>query len=282
MPIDTERALAAKLAPQPFSWAERDVVLYQLGLGAGHDPTDPRELAYVYERNLKVLPSFGVLPALGAVAQLPLVDGLDFDPAMVLHAEHEVELVRELPAQAAVTTEAAVTAIYDKGSAALVKVEATSSENGAPLCRNRFGAFIRGEGGFGGPRGPGAADRRPERAPDAVVMTPTLPQQALMYRLSGDPNPLHADPEVARAVGFDRPILHGLCTYGAVLRAVVEAALDGDTGRVRGYRARFAGVVFPGESLVTEMWSEDDRTLVETHVADRGAAVLTNAAVDLR
>ena len=176
-----------------------------------------------------------------------------------------------------------MTGVYDKGKAALVVLETVSRAAGdnRPLFTNRFSAFFRGEGGFGGDSGPAAASPTPDRAPDLVVACPTLPQQALLYRLSGDKNPLHVDPAFAAKAGFDQPILHGLCTYGLVCKAVVDHALGGDVGRVAGYGARFAGVVFPGETVEVAMWHEDGRVLTSARAVERDAPVIVNGSVRL-
>jgi acyl dehydratase len=164
-----------------------------------------------------------------------------------------------------------------------VIVEAkTTDEAGEPLFTNRFSAYVRGEGGFGGERGPRPGNLPPEREPDQVVESATLPQQALLYRLSGDKNPLHADPSFAAVGGFDRPILHGLCTFGIACKAVVDRALDGDVGAVARYQVRFSGVVFPGETIVTSMWKDGDRILLRAVSKERDAPALTNAAITLR
>ena len=147
---------------------------------------------------------------------------------------------------------------------------------------NRFAAFLRGEGGFGGEPGPAPGNEPPARDPDHVVESPTLPQQALLYRLSGDKNPLHIDPSFAQLGGFDKPILHGLCSYGIVCKAVVDSALGGDVAAVAGYRARFSGVVFPGETIVTSMWEEGGRIVVSARTKERDTPVISNAAITLR
>jgi acyl dehydratase len=156
-------------------------------------------------------------------------------------------------------------------------------KTGRPLFTNRASIFIRGEGGFGGDSGPATADPTPDRAPDHVVERPTLPQQALLYRMaSGDKNPLHADPGFAAFAGFDRPILHGLCTYGIVCKTAVDHAIEGGPGVVESFRARFSGVVFPGETLVTSIWEQGDHLVVSADVKERAANVLTNGRIDNR
>jgi acyl dehydratase len=283
MPIDPSKALGATIEGGSVSWDRDRIILYHLGVGAGVPPTDANELTYTYEKNLKVLPTWGVIPAFASLGRLGAVPGLQFNPALLLHGEQDLEVLKSIPVDGSVTTSGRVAAIYDKGRAALVVLETTSTDaSGDPLFVNRFSLFLRGEGGFGGDSGPKAGNEAPERAPDLVVESATLPQQALLYRLSGDKNPLHADPDFAKMAGFDRPILHGLCSYGVVCKAVVDAALGGDTGKVARYEARFAGVVFPGETIVTSIWKDGGRLLIEAKTRERGTPVISNAAVTLR
>ena len=284
MPIDLEKALGAELAPSEGSWTRDDVILYHLGIGAGAGkPTDAKELEYTYEKSLKVLPSFGVVPVFGAVGGLGAVPGIDINFALVLHGEQEIELHRPLPVEAEIESQGRIAGIYDKGKAALVVIETVTSEKGGDkLFTNRFSIFARGEGGFGGESGPRAGNAAPEREPDLVVDSPTVSHQALLYRLSGDKNPLHADPEFAKLGGFDTPILHGLCSFGVVCKAVVDAALDGDVTRVGGYSARFAGVVFPGETIRTSVWREDGKLVISAGTLERDAPVISHSAITLR
>jgi hypothetical protein len=226
MPVDREKALGASLGETEGSYETDDVILYHLGIGAGFQATDPRELEYTYEKNLKVLPSFGVVAASsfssrvrqsgdGGDMGLGKMPGLEFNPAMLLHGEQDIEIHKPLPTAASFKTQGRIADVFDKGKAALVIIENESrDESGEPLFTIRMSLFLRGEGGFGGPSGPKAGNVAPERAPDGVVASTTLPQQALLYRLCGDKNPLHADPEFAKMGGFDTPIIHGLCSYG--------------------------------------------------------------------
>jgi acyl dehydratase len=282
MPIDPQQARGAQLPPVSATYTPDQVILYHLGIGAGVPPTDPGELAYTYEKNLKVLPSFAVIPAMGSLPGLAQVPGLELNLAMLLHGEQEVILQRPLPPEATLVTSARVAEIYDKGKAALVILEAESRDAaGELLFTNRFSLFARGEGGFGGDSGPKAGNQPPERAPDAVIESPTLPQQALLYRLCGDKNPLHADPEFAKLAGFDQPIIHGLCSYGIACKAVVDRVLEGDVTRVARYQARFAGVAFPGETYHTAYWREGQSVLLEVKSAQRGAPIISHAVIEL-
>ena len=284
MPINPEKALGADLGTTEGQWSQDDVILYHLGLGAGNPPTDPNEIEYTYEGNLKVLPSFGVIPVFGALGALDGVPGLEFNPAMLLHGEQDLVIHKPLPTEASITSTGRVVGVYDKGKAALVVVETeTADAGGDPLFTNRFSLFIRGEGGFGGEGGPKAGNDAPDRAPDHVVESATLPQQALIYRLSGDKNPLHVDPAFAALGGFDTPILHGLCTFGVVCKAVVDSVLGGDVTKVARYQVRFAGVVFPGETIVTSVWRDGDKKLLlQATTKERQSPAITNAAIELR
>lgn len=283
MPIDPALALGATLPALTSSWDADDVILYHLGIGAGLGrPTDPAELRYTYERDLVVLPSFGVIPPFMALvsAVMGQLPGVDVNPALVLHGEQELELHRPLPTEATVEHRPRISGIHDKGKAALITLEVPSgAAGGDPWFTNRFTIFARGEGGFGGEPAPPPGNEPPSRDPDAVVESPTMSHQALIYRLSGDRNPLHADPDFAKLGGFDIPILHGLCTYGIACKAVVDTLLDGDVTAVARYKVRFAGVVFPGETVVTSMWRDGDRIVVSATTKERGKPVLANAAI---
>lgn len=284
MPIDVRRALGAELGRTEGSWSADDVILYHLSLGAGRERAlDARELEYTYERSLKVLPSFGVIAGGGAMGGLVRAPGVDIDFALVLHGEQQLILHRSIPTAAKVETSARIVEIWDKGSAALIVVETVTRElGGEPLFTNRFSIFARGAGGFGGEAGPSPRNVPPRREPDLVVSSTTVDRQALLYRLNGDKNPLHVDPEFAAKAGFQRPILHGLCTYGIVCKAVVDGALDGDVERVASYEARFSGVVFPGQTVVTSMWRQDGAILLTAAAGEPASTVITNGRIGLR
>ena len=283
MPIDPSQALGAELGEGQTSYTKDQVILYHLGVGAGHPPTDPNELEYTYEKNLKVLPSFGVIPTFGSMGNLGSVPGLEFNFATLLHGEQDLEVHQPIPPEATITNKARIAEIWDKGKAALVVLQVDSAaESGNPLFTNRFSLFLRGEGGFGGESGPKAGNAAPEREPDGVIERKSLPQQALIYRLSGDKNPLHADPEFAKMAGFDKPIIHGLCSYGIVCKAIVDGVLGGDVAKVARYQARFAGVGFPGETYVVSYWKEGDVILFEARSKERDAKIISNAAITVR
>jgi acyl dehydratase len=283
MPIDPSKALGYELSEGTDSWQQDDVILYHLGVGAGVPATDANELEYCYEKNLKVLPSFGVVPVFGGLAGLGGVPGLDFNFAMLLHGEQDIALHKPIPTNAKVVSKGKVVELWDKGKACLCVLEVeTREESGDPLFTNRFSLFLRGEGGFGGESGPKAGNKPPDRDPDGVVERTSLPQQALLYRLSGDKNPLHADPDFAKMAGFETPITHGLCSYGVVCKAIVDEVLGGDVTKVARYQVRFAGVAFPGETYSIKYWREGDKILIAADSKQRGAPIITNAAITVR
>ncbi len=239
------------------SWTSTDALLYAVGVGAGlGDPLN--ELEFTTENSAgirqQVLPTYAVL-----IAQAPLARRMgDFDPALLVHAEQGFELHRPLPVAGTVRTTATVTGMYDKGSGALVVTEATAVDavTGEPLVTSRSGVFLRGQGGFGGPRGESEPWQLPEREPDCQITQRTRPEQALLYRLSGDRNPLHVDPQFAARGGFSRPILHGLCTYGFTGRALLHALCDSDPARFQSMYGRFSAPVLPGDPLIVSVWIE--------------------------
>ncbi|MGE0403375.1 MAG: SDR family NAD(P)-dependent oxidoreductase [Kofleriaceae bacterium] len=290
--IDVDAALGYTYPEFTSSYDERDVSLYALGVGAAQNPLDERDLQLVYElsgKGMKVLPSFGVVPAISMVFTQGkngvTAPGLNFGLDRVLHGEQYTELKRPLPTKGKLTTKATVKNIYDKGKGALVVTEFISyDEHGDELVKNELTTFVRGAGGWGGDRGPSAdMNVPPDRAPDKVVEDKTTDNQALIYRLSGDWNPLHADPSFAKAFGFQKPILHGLASFGFATRHVAQAfAPDGNPDFVKSIKARFASTVLPGQTLVTEMWKESDTKIVfRTKLKETGDVVISNAAVEL-
>jgi acyl dehydratase len=282
VPIDLDRAVGATFAPTTYEWSDRDVILYHLALGAGNPPTDENELRYAYEGDLHVLPSFGTIPPFGTMMSLGSVDGIDINLASILHGEQEIEIHQPIPTSGTVSQEGRVVNVFDKSKGALIVMEivSTDEKSGEPMFTNRSSIFVKGEGGFGGDGGPPTHSTVPDREPDHIVESPTMPQQALLYRMSsGDLNPLHADPGFALFAGFERPILHGLCTYGIALKAVVDAALGKEPSRVSTYKARFSGSVYPGEKVVTRIWETDGGVALDAVTAERSEPVLSNGLV---
>jgi acyl dehydratase len=275
MPIDPAVAIGADLGATRFSWTSTDVLLYHLALGAGADPVDPAQLRYVLEDRLRVLPTFGVVAPGFRTFEPPAVrfPGIELDLSKVLHGMQSITVNGPIPASGEAVARSRIADVWDKEKAAVIVQETTvTSASGAPLWTTSSSIFARGEGGFGGHRGPSAAVVVPDRDPDRVLEVPILPQQALLYRLCGDRNPLHADPEFAARAGFDRPILHGLCTYGMVCKSVVDHFLEGDVTRVASFATKFAGVVFPGETLRVRVWTIPEGFAVTATAADRDDA----------
>ena len=290
--IDVDEALGAKYPDRTSSYDEGDLALYALGVGAATDPNDDNGLRLVYEGHgggMKPLPTYAVIPAtnaiLGFAKEGVTPPGLNYGLDRLLHGEQYVELVRPLPLKATLTTKGTVKDIWDKGKGALVVTALDSyDEDGDLLIKSEMTAFIRGAGGWGGERGPSAdINVPPAREPDAVVEDSIPENQALLYRLSGDWNPLHADPGMAKAFGFDRPILHGLCTFGYAGRRVLERfAPDGNPDFFKSIKVRFADNVYPGDTLITEMWKESDQRIVfQCKVKERNSVVISNAAMEL-
>jgi len=271
--------LGEKSEPTSFSYTEDDVMLYALGIGAKVED----ELNFLYEKDLKVFPTFAVVPL--------TVEGWDYPARIgmnmfhVLHGEQKIELNGPIPPKGTFVSTRTMDAIYDKGDAGAVahtSVE-TLDENGNLLFVNRSVIFDRSAGNFGGDRGPKSEKFVPPdgKNPDFHVEYATSPDQAALYRLSGDKNPLHIEPEFAEMGGLDRPILHGLCTFGYAGRAILHSLCGSDPARLKSFSVRFTGVVFPGETLVTEGWEMESGTyVVQTKTGD-GRLVLGNAKVEV-
>ncbi|WP_370288029.1 MaoC/PaaZ C-terminal domain-containing protein [Nocardioides sp.] len=273
MPIDPDVAIGADLGARTFSWTSSDVLLYHLGIGAGSrdgDHLSPAALRYTLDdEHLQVLPSFAVVAPTFHETDPPPLDlpGCDIDLAQVVHGSQSISLSGPVPTAGTATVRTRITDVWDKGRAAVIWQEGVATEGGAAdggpgreLWRVRSSIFVRGEGGWGGERGSSTAVTVPERGADYASSYRVTPQQALLYRLCGDRNPLHADPSFARAAGFDSPILHGLCSYGIVLRELADGLLGGDATAIGGFTARFAGIVLPGETIAVEGWHHDGAT----------------------
>lgn len=259
MPLNYEKLMAMKFEPITHRYSRTDTILYALGLGVGAaDPTDAQELKYIDERQLVALPTLAVTLAAGAMRLADPESGVNY--RLLLHAEQSLTLHKPLPAEGMVVSEMAIDELYDKGAAKGAIMHMTrklhDASSGDLLATMGNVSFLRGDGGFGG-KSEGAPKPRPvpsQRAPDLTATLPTSLNQALIYRLAGDYNPLHIDPEVARSAGFDRPILHGLCGYGMVGRALIKVLCGDDPAKLRHLAARFTSPIFPGEPLQLEIW----------------------------
>ncbi|MCY4466474.1 MAG: MaoC/PaaZ C-terminal domain-containing protein [Chloroflexi bacterium] len=280
-------AIGMELPTLRFRYSQRDAVLYALGIGAPSDPLDADELRSVYELSpdFQVFPTFAVLFSKDLISQLMsgCIAGIQYEPMMLLHGEQELDLHRPLPPSASVISRLRIAEIYDKGSGALIIFAVESAtEAGQKLASARISVFIRGIGGFGGQRGETVKLPPPARPPDIVHEEATRPSQALLYRLTGDANPLHADPAMAARGGYHAPILHGLCTFGFAARALINHCCANDASRLRSIRARFRQHVFPGETLITEIWSLPAGEIrFQTRSKERAAVVLSHAVARL-
>jgi acyl dehydratase len=264
--------LEQKTAPRTFSYSDKDVMLYALGIGLGADPLDEKELAFVYERGLKVVPTAATVLAAGARAA---PGGEDAAPAglrqsqlnrvMVVHGEQKVELHRPLPASGAFTSSSRTVGVFDKGKdkgAVVVNETVWTNKAGDKIVTLTSSTFARGDG--------------------LSVDFATRPDQALLYRLNGDRNPLHSDPDFARRAGFDKPILHGLCTYGITCRAVLAAITNYDPEAILSHQVRFSAPVFPGDVITVDLWRDEKVISLEARVKARGVTVIRNGKTVLR
>jgi len=291
VPINPDVAIGAQLPDRTFSWSSSDVLLYHLGIGAGSRPgdnLDPKALRYTLDNDdLQVLPSFAlVAPSFHETDPPPLdLPGCDINLSQVVHGAQEISVRGPLPTSGSATLSTRIADVWDKGKAAVIWQEAVAVDaDGTELWTARSSIFVKGEGGWGGNRGESSAVAIPERKPDTDTSYDVTPQQAMLYRLCGDRNPLHADPAFAQAAGFPAPILHGLCSYGVVLRTVTDELLGGDAAKVGSFKARFAGVVFPGETIRVQAWDEGQDIVVSATIASSraerdGAPVLADCTV---
>jgi acyl dehydratase len=277
MAIKREALLAVKLTDVPVSYDEQDAILYALGVGFGRDPADRNELPYVVESlGLQTVPSMAtVLPS----DRIVVDSGLDL--RQVLHWGESLELFRPLPPAARLLLNQRIAAVYDRGAefGAEVDIETEIRRAGDEVVVGavRTRLLARGDGGFGGPQAP-SRERRPfpDREPDFVCDLETRPDQALLYRLCGDFNPLHADPRAAREAGFPKPILHGRCSYGFACHAILKTVCDYDFTLIRSLSARFTAVVYPGDTIRTEMWQDGNAVAFRCRTAAENAVVIDN------
>ena len=284
MAIDYDKLISYDIPTMQRTYTERDVMLYALGVGLGLDPMDRRELPFVYEKDLKALPTMCCV--LGSPGMWLAEPDTGVDYVQVLHGEMGIKIHSALPISASISATTRVTDIFDKGQSVgaliLQETEIVDIASGDLLATTTSTTFARGDGGFGGQRGPSSTKVIPDRDPDVVCDLPTLPHAALIYRLSGDYNPLHCDPDVAQQAGFDRPILHGLCTYGTVGHAILRTLCDYDPRRLTGMQARFSAPVFPGETIRTEMWhTGDGKSSFRARVIERDLIVLDQGTAEI-
>lgn len=279
MPFDAEKLLNRKFAPVRQTYTEKDCMLYALGVGMGIDPLDEECLRFVYEENLKVVPSQSVMMAHPGFWAKEEDTGLDW--VKVLHAGQEIILYKPLPSSGTVEATTVVTDVIDKGEriGALVLTDRVvrDAATGEKLCKLVTTILARGDGGFGGARkATPKTDVIPSGEPDEVCDLPTLPQQALLYRLNGDFNPLHASPEVARNAGFKAPILHGLCTLGVLTHALLKTCCDYDPAKFKRLRLRFSAPVYPGETIRTEIWRNGKEMAFRCKSLEQDKVVINN------
>ncbi|WPB55413.1 MaoC/PaaZ C-terminal domain-containing protein [Xylophilus sp. GOD-11R] len=285
MPIDYQRLRSRRFADVVQAYGPRDCILYALGLGLGHDPMDRAQLDYVYEDGLRLLPTMAVVLGYGGFWQREADTGIAWQS--VVHGEQGLRIHRPLPVSGRVTGRTVIEEIVDKGAGRGAHVhtrrDLLDTDSGELLCSLTSNAISRADGGFGGPAtGPSSPPPLPDSPPDRHLDFAIPPQAALIYRLSGDDNPLHADPAVARQAGFDRPILHGLCSYGIAAYALLRMADGADPDRLRRFDVRFSAPVYPGDVLRTELWTGDGATVrFRCTVPARGVTVLDRGLAEL-
>lgn len=267
---------------EKFSYSNRETMLYAVGVGMGRDPMNAKEIPFVYERNLKTIPTMASVIAWGAgnIGK----SGINFH--MVVHGEQRLEMFKPLPPTADILVDTSILGAYDKGAdkGAIIVSETrirTATDN-EPLCNLVSTTFARGDGGFGGPRdGAPKPHQIPDRQPDSQIEVKTLPDQAILYRLSGDRNPLHIDLDFAKAAGFERPILHGLCSYGSAARGIIQDICDYDHSRIKRFDVRFSAPVIPGETLVLDVWKDGTTVSFIATIKERNIVAMSNGLCEL-
>ncbi|EYU17542.1 hypothetical protein ABFS82_03G077200 [Erythranthe guttata] len=290
--LDPQLIISHEFPESAFTYTERDAALYALGIGAcSTDAVDSKDLKYVYhqdgQQSIEVLPTFAALFPVGIQSRIAQLPGLKFDQRLLLHAQQYIEIYKPLPSSGSIVNKATVAGLHDKVKAAVVEIEVLSyeKESGVLLCMNRVSVFLRGAGGFSKSSDPysytkyssnqTSAFKIPKSQPFAVFEECTQPSQALLYRLSGDYNPLHSDPMVAEVAGFSRPILHGLCTLGFAVRAIIKTICRGEQNMIKNISGKFLLHVYPGETIITEMWLDGLKVVYQAKVKERNRAVLS-------
>ena len=284
MPIDHEKLINWKIPEVAQQFTRRDTILYALGVGLGADPCDANELRFVYEPDLQALPTMAII--LGYPGPWHAHPDTGITRSHVVHGEQSFVIQRPLPVEGEIVGLTRVAGVVDKGKdkGALVMTECTVRDKagGHTLCTLTSTTFCRADGGFGGPAGPAKTPHPiPAAPPDAVCDLPTLPQAALIYRLSGDYNPLHADPAAAQKAGYPRPILHGRCTFSIAGHAILKTCCGYDPARFRSMAGRFSSPVYPGETIRTEIWRSGSIVSFRSTVPARGVTVLNNGRAEI-
>ncbi|KAF8817711.1 MaoC family domain-containing protein [Cardiosporidium cionae] len=288
--IVPSKCVGYKLYEDGFKYTSRDTILYALGIGVSQDPMDQKDLAYTYENSegFQTVPSFGTV--LGkfdrlfeALLQTPGIP--EFNPMMLLHGEQKIILHQPLKTDASVINSCRIKNVYDKRTGALIVLEinTTDAQTKELLCTNESSVFIRGLGNFGGDPGQSIRSTRPSTSPDLQIIVKTNENQAILYRLSGDFNPLHIDPDMSQLGGFERPILHGLCTFGIATHGIIKACLNGNSDQVHSISARFSSAVIPGDELRINVWKNHSSIIpFEVERVANGAKCLTNGVLTVR
>jgi len=281
MPINYDEIMSLKSENIEISYTDKDSILYGLGVGLGNDPMDIDELKYVYENGQIALPSM----ATNFQYHSSLLMSAKLNFVMVVHGEQKLSIVNPIPVSGDFLADMKVLNCFDKGASkgAIIDVETTVKlkSDGTEICKLISTTFARGDGGFDGPESPPQEIFEPEGSPDIVDEITTKPDQALIFRLSGDYNPLHSDPNFAKAAGFPKPILHGLCTYGVACRSIVKTACDNDVKKLKSFNCRFSSPVFPGETIVTEMWKNGNDVNFQSKVKERDKIILKNGVSEI-
>ena len=281
MPINYDEIMSLKSENIEISYTDKDSILYGLGVGLGNDPMNMDELKYVYENGQIALPSM----ATNFQYHSSLLMSAKLNFVMVVHGEQKLSIINPIPVSGDFIADMKVISCFDKGASkgAIIDVETSVKlkSDGTEICKLVSTTFARGDGGFGGPESPPQEIFEPEGTPDMVNEITTKPDQALIFRLSGDYNPLHSDPNFAKAAGFPKPILHGLCTYGVACRSIVKTACDNDVKKLKSFNCRFSSPVFPGETIVTEMWKNGNIINFQSKVKERDKIILKNGVSEI-
>ena len=281
MPINYDEIMSLESKNIEISYTDKDSILYGLGVGLGNDPMNMDELKYVYENGQIALPSM----ATNFQYHSSLLMSAKLNFVMVVHGEQKLSIINPIPVSGDFIADMKVISCFDKGASkgAIIDVETSVKlkSDGTEICKLVSTTFARGDGGFGGPESPSQEIFEPEGSPDTVNEITTKPDQALIFRLSGDYNPLHSDPNFAKAAGFPKPILHGLCTYGVACRSIVKTACDNDVKKLKSFNCRFSSPVFPGETIVTEMWKNGNIINFQSKVKERDKIILKNGVSEI-